>query len=277
TGAVLPAGLPAEGQGRVSNLPPAPTGTDGLNGTRAGAADGTAPAPRSEASNERGPRHIGAFVVGAAGVLVVVGATGYVLLRRGRRRHAEEQRAALRRLRAVAEEDLKAFAAELDRLDFRAAQPGVDDAMRADHERALDAYDKAGQDLAGARRPGDIRLVTQSIEDGRFSLTQLDARRAGRPLPERRPPCFFDPRHGPSARDARWTPPGRDGTGRLVPVCAQDAALLEGGGEPVVRVVDAGAGERRPYYAAGPAYAPWVEGYWGPSGPFRAPRRQGGP
>ncbi|MFF4119493.1 hypothetical protein [Streptomyces sp. NPDC001714] len=197
----------------------------------------------------------------ALGAVVVAGGAGaYALVRRNRRRHEEEQRAALDRLRVVVDEDITAFGEELDRLDFHPAEPRADDAMRADYERALNAYDQAKSAMADARRPEDVRAVTQALEDGRFSLAQLAARREGRPLPERRPPCFFDPRHGPSVTDATWTPAG--GAPREVPVCAADAARLADGRDPAVREVDTDHG-RRPYWDAGPAYGPWAGGYFG--------------
>ncbi|MEU6587975.1 hypothetical protein ABZ923_01845 [Streptomyces sp. NPDC046881] len=193
-------------------------------------------------------------------VLVAAGAGAYALVRRTRKRREQEQRAALERLRVVVDEDITAFGEELDRLDFRPSEPGADDAMRADYERALDAYETAKQRMGAARRPEDVRLVTEALEDGRFSLAQLAARREHRPLPERRPPCFFDPRHGPSVSDATWTPPG--GAPRQVPVCAADATRLADGRDPVIREVDTDYG-RRPYWDAGPAYGPWAGGYFG--------------
>lgn len=193
--------------------------------------------------------------------MLVAGSAGaYVLVRRGRRRRAEEQRAALERLSVVVDEDITAFGEELDRLDFHPAEAGADDAMRADYERALDAYEQAKSLMGAAAKPEDVRAVTQALEDGRFSLAQLAARREGRPLPERRPPCFFDPRHGPSVADATWTPPA--GAPREVPVCAADATRLADGRDPVVREVDTDQG-RRPYWDAGPAYGPWAGGYFG--------------
>ncbi|MFD8573504.1 hypothetical protein [Streptomyces sp. NPDC059639] len=200
-------------------------------------------------------------LAGLGGVLVVGGAGAYALVRRNRRRREAERRAALDKLRVVVDEDITAFGEELDRLDFHPAEAGADDSMRADYERALDAYEKAKQYMAAAERPEDVRGVTEAIEDGRFSLALLAARREGRPLPERRAPCFFDPRHGPSAEDAEWAPPG--GAPRQVPVCAADAVRLREGEDPMVRTVDTGAGERRPYYDAGPAYGPWAGGYFG--------------
>ncbi|MEU3410794.1 hypothetical protein ABZ760_05890 [Streptomyces sp. NPDC006658] len=202
----------------------------------------------------------GTALIATAAVLVVAGAGAYTLVRRNRRRREDEQRAALDRLRVVVDEDITAFGEELDRLDFQPAAPDADDAMRADYEHALDAYDTAKQRMAMAERPEDVRGVTEALENGRFSLATLAARREGRPLPERRPPCFFDPRHGPSTTDATWTPPG--GAARQVPVCAADATRLADGRDPVIREVDTDYG-RRPYWDAGPAYGPWAGGYFG--------------
>ncbi|MFI1507245.1 hypothetical protein [Streptomyces sp. NPDC020597] len=216
-------------------------------------------APASWGSRDGGGVSQAALIT--AGVVLAAGGAGaYTLVRRNRRRRAAEQRAALDRLRVVVDEDITAFGEELDRLDFHPAEPGADDAMRADYERSLDAYEQAKSAMAAAARPEDVRGVTQALEDGRFSLALLAARREGRPLPERRPPCFFDPRHGPSVGDATWTPPG--GAAREVPVCAADATRLADGRDPVIREVDSDYG-RRPYWEAGPAYGPWAGGYFG--------------
>lgn len=206
----------------------------------------------------------GSFPTGAlitAGAVVAAGGAGaYAIARRNRRRREEEQRESLERLRVVVDEDITAFGEELDRLDFHPGEPGADDPMRADYERSLDAYEKAKTFMADARRPEDVCGVTQALEDGRFSLALLAARREGRPLPERRPPCFFDPRHGPSVADVTWTPQG--GATREVPVCAADRARLSDGRDPMIREVDTEYG-RRPYWDAGPAYGPWAGGYFG--------------
>lgn len=200
----------------------------------------------------------GLIVAGA--VLVASGVGAYTLVRRGRSRREAEQRAALEKLRVVVDEDITAYGEELDRLDFHPAEAGADDAMRADYERALDSYEQAKQYMAEARRPEDVKAVTETLEDGRFSLARLAARREGRPLPERRPPCFFDPRHGPSVADATWTPPG--GAPRPVPVCAADQVRLAEGRDPQIREVETDGG-RRPYWDAGPVYGPWAGGYFG--------------
>ncbi|MFF2331065.1 MULTISPECIES: hypothetical protein [unclassified Streptomyces] len=202
---------------------------------------------------------VGLVTVGA--ILVLGGGTAYAILRRNRRRKEAEERAALDRLRVVVDEDITAYGETLDRLDFHPAEPGADDAMRADYERALDSYERAKSRMSGARHPSDVRGVTQALEDGRFSLAVLEARRRGDEPPVRRPPCFFDPRHGPSVADVRWSPSG--GTAREVPVCAADEIRLREGEEPLSRTVDAGGGRRRPYWEAGPAYGPWAGGYFG--------------
>ncbi|MFE9648780.1 hypothetical protein ACFYO0_32615 [Streptomyces sp. NPDC006365] len=199
-------------------------------------------------------------LIGAGAVLAAGGAGAYTLVRRNRRMKEEERQAALEKLRVVVDEDITAFGEELDRLDFHPAEKGADDAMRADYERALDAYEQAKSFMAAAQRPEEVRAVTQALEDGRFSLAVLAARREGRPPPARRAPCFFDPRHGPSVADTTWTPDG--GTPREVPVCAADRTRLADGLDPAAREVDTDTG-RRPYWEAGPAYGPWAGGYFG--------------
>ncbi|NKY16569.1 hypothetical protein [Streptomyces somaliensis] len=195
------------------------------------------------------------------GVLLAVMAAGVSLVTvRGRNRKRAEERESLEKLRVVVDEDITAYGEELDRLDFHPADPAADDAMRRDYERALDAYDRAKQLMAGARHPHDVRGVTEALADGRHALAVLAARREGRPLPERRAPCFFDPRHGPSVADVPWAPHG--GTPRDVPVCAADEARVRAGQDPAARQVATEWGPR-PYWEAGPVYGPWAGGYYG--------------
>jgi hypothetical protein len=85
------------------------------------------------------------------------------------------------------------------------------------------------------------------------------ARVAGEPLPTRRPPCFFDPRHGLSTADVDYAPAG--GAPRSVPACALDAERVRVGADPDVRTVMAGS-RRVPYWQGGPAYAPYAAGYF---------------
>ncbi|MGW4229199.1 hypothetical protein ACWEF9_07905 [Streptomyces sp. NPDC004980] len=225
-------------------------------------ARGSAPASWSGDGAEDGAGGTAATGLIALGAVAVAGGAGaYAIVRRTRKRKEEEERASLEKLRVVVDEDITAYGETLDRLDFHPGEAGADDEMRADYERALDSYEDAKSRMGNARHPSDVRGVTKALEDGRFSLAVLEARRKGRELPARRPPCFFDPRHGPSVADALWTPSG--GAAREVPVCGADEVRLREGEEPMGRTVDVGDGRRRPYWEAGPAYGPWAGGYFG--------------
>ncbi|MFG2910696.1 hypothetical protein ACGF13_37320 [Kitasatospora sp. NPDC048286] len=193
-------------------------------------------------------------------VLVALAGTGvFLLFRRAKKRKEEQARAELEQLRRVVDEDITAFGEELDRLDFSPAAADADDAQRTDYTHALDSYEKSKRLMDEAKKPEDVKEVTEAIEDGRFSLATLAARREKRPLPERRPPCFMDPRHGPSVKDVDWAPAG--GSARAVPVCQADADRVAAGLDPAIRTVDTDQGPQ-PYWNAGPAYAPYAGGYY---------------
>ena len=136
----------------------------------------------------------------------------------------------------------------------------LDEAARQDYQRALDSYESAKDSMTRVTRSEEIRHVTEALEDGRYAVACVRARVAGHPLPVRRPPCFFNPAHGPSTTDIEWAPPG--GQQRQIPVCAADADRVSQGAEPDVRTVPQGAG-RVPYWQGGPAYSPWAGGYFG--------------
>lgn len=177
-------------------------------------AKGTAPASwDGDGNGSSAARSTGTGLLVLAGVAVAGAAGAYAVMRRNRRRARAEESAALDKLRTVVDEDITAYGETLERLDFHPGEPGADEAMRADYEHALDSYESAKSSMEKAERPADVRPVTQALEDGRYSLAVLEARRTGSALPDRRPPCFFDPRHGPSVADMRWRPaappPGR--------------------------------------------------------------------
>ncbi|MFD7815696.1 hypothetical protein ACFV6E_22595, partial [Streptomyces sp. NPDC059785] len=125
---------------------------------------------------------------------------------------------------AEIEAEITAFGESLDVHPFHSGQPGVTDEMRAELERALDAYDQAKWDADGDRTRADIPAVLRSLDEGRHALACLDALIAGRPLPERMPLCFFDARHGRAVRQISWAPAG--GVTRNIAVCAADAVRL---------------------------------------------------
>ncbi len=201
-------------------------------------------------------------------LLVVLGALGvttWVAGQRRRQRLAERRRAELQPVTTLAFEDITALGVELQELDQDLAGAPLDTGARADYQRALDDYEAAK--LAGDRitAPEDIKHVTEILEDGRYAMACVRARVAGEPLPARRPPCFFDPRHGLSVAEVPYTPAG--GAGRDVPACALDAERVRAGAEPDIRKVMVGA-QRVPYWQGGRAYQPYAAGYFGTFGPM---------
>ncbi|WP_420174669.1 hypothetical protein [Luteococcus sp. OSA5] len=198
-------------------------------------------------------------------MLLMVVLTVAALFQSSRQRKALEAQqtaeleAALTTSRRAAEEDVTKFGEELQRLDSQVAGHPLDHAMRQDYERALDAYDDAKKSLDAVTQPDEIRHVTEILEDGRYAIACVNARVAGDPLPQKRPPCFFNPAHGPSSQNVSWTPPG--GAPRDIPACPADAERVLAGADPYIRTVQVGA-QRVPYWQGGPAYAPWAQGYY---------------
>ncbi len=199
-------------------------------------------------------------------VVLVVGA-GLVAwtVQSQKRRDQARSRAELEPVKKLAYEDITALGEALQELDTDLAGSELDAGARADYQRALDTYESAKQAAGAMHRPDDIKHVTQILEDGRYAMACVRARVAGEPLPQRRPPCFFDPRHGPSVVDVPYTPHG--GSLREVPACALDAERVRAGAEPDTRTVMVGA-QRVPYWQGGPAYQPYARGYFGAFGPM---------
>lgn len=176
-----------------------------------------------------------------------------------------ERRTQLKLSTHETDQDITTFGEELQRLDIEVADKALNEATRQDYQRALDAYEDAKLSLRAVKKPEDIRHVTEILEDGRYAIATVQARLAGHPLPQRRPPCFFNPAHGPSVQNVDWAPVG--GAARSVPACAADAERVLAGADPSIRTVLDGP-RRVPYWQAGPAYAPWAQGYytsWGGS------------
>ncbi|HEX2315313.1 MAG TPA: hypothetical protein VHJ17_16330 [Thermomonospora sp.] len=190
-------------------------------------------------------------------LVVVAGLAGVFLVSRNRRRRREAQQMA--DLKEGVEEDVTRLGEDIMALDLDVTDPALAPEAREDYTRALNSYDAAKGAVEGARVPEDMRNVTAALEDGRYYMTAVRARLAGEPVPERRPPCFFNPQHGPSVQDVPWAPPG--GAPREVPACAADAQRVLHGDTPDARMVPVGGG-RRPYWDAGPAYAPYAGGYY---------------
>jgi hypothetical protein len=190
--------------------------------------------------------------------LLVLGGGGFLAWRAVRNRRRAQ--AELAEVKAAAHDDLIALADDVQKLEVPVES---NPAAKREYEAALADYDTATHAYDRATRAKELEAVATALEDGRYHMAVAEALLEGREPPERRPPCFFDPRHGPSARDVEWAPPG--GTPRPVPACAADAQAVERGLEPASREVVAG-GRRVPYWNAPPYFGPWAGGYFMPFG-----------
>ncbi|MEP6955060.1 MAG: hypothetical protein ABI950_13455, partial [Solirubrobacteraceae bacterium] len=178
-----------------------------------------------------------------------------------------EEAAQADELRRIANDDIVALGDDVRAIDLDIEMPDADPKARDDLGVALDRYDRAQLALKSARRPEDFAPVSEALEEGRWAMESAKARLAGRTPPDRRPPCFFDPRHGPSTRDVEWSPDGYQA--REVPACEADAVRIESGDEPMTREVELG-GRRMPYYAGPGWMGPYSGGYYGGFGGFGA-------
>ena len=141
--------------------------------------------------------------------------------------------------RQALDSDITTFGDELRDLDLDVVGRELSTDATDDYTRALDAYDGAKNQLARAQMSSDVKRITQILDDGRYAIASVKARVNGQPLPERRPPCFFDPAHGPSVENVQWAPPG--GSARSVPACAADLSRINTGNDPSIRLVPMGA------------------------------------
>jgi hypothetical protein len=182
------------------------------------------------------------------------------LVKANQRKALERKQAELEPVRKLAFEDVTALGEELQQLDFDMAGRELEPGENADYQRALDAYESAKTAADSINEPEQVKHVTEILEDGRYAMACVRARVDGQPLPTRRPPCFFDPRHGLSVEDVAYAPPG--GAQRDVPACALDAERVKAGAEPDIRKVMVGS-QRVPYWQGGRAYQPYAAGYFG--------------
>jgi hypothetical protein len=207
----------------------------------------------------RTPGSGGGGGIGAALLLPLVALmAGAFLLSRRRRRRAED--AELAELKENVRDDLVALGDDIRALDLDVEMPGADPLAKEDYARAVVGLDRADTRWERARHPDDFEPVGAALEEGRYAMASAKARMEGRTPPERTPPCFFDPRHGPSSREVDWAPYG--GAPRMVPACEADAQHVERGEDPEAREVMVG-GRRMPYWQAGPMYAPFAGGFFG--------------
>lgn len=193
-------------------------------------------------------------------IALVAGGGGFLTKRwSDRRAIRRREQHELEGVRRLADEDVTYLGEQLQRLDREVQGRELDEATRVDYQTALDSYESAQRAVPHLRRADEVSTITDTLSSGRYALACVQARVAGRSLPELRVPCFFNPQHGPSTANVMWTPPGR-GT-RSVPACAQDAARVAEHEEPEVRTVKIGS-RTVPYWLAGSAYLPYSQGYF---------------
>jgi hypothetical protein len=198
-------------------------------------------------------------------VLVAAVAGFFVVRRRNKALAAERAARELEPVKKLAFEDVTALGVDLQDLDLELAGRRLDEGANADYQRALDSYEAAKTSADAIARAEQVQDVTKILDDGRYAIACVRARVAGEALPQRRPPCFFDPRHGLSVDDVPYAPAG--GAERQVPACALDAERVRAGAEPDIRQVMVGT-QRMPYWQGGRAYRPYAAGYFGAFGPL---------
>jgi hypothetical protein len=194
-------------------------------------------------------------LLAALGVFASIAAR-HLGARRGIRRGQEAAE-----VRALAEEDYQALERDLRDLDVDLR------AVEAEHPRAVNQYtrayeqlERASEALERATTAEDVAPVSSALESGRFAMDAARAMFEGHEPPRRRPPCFFDTRHGTSVDDVGWEPP--TGPPRPVPACAACMRSVATGIQPPPRRVRAG-GRRVPFYEAPPHFESWFGGYFG--------------
>jgi hypothetical protein len=226
------------------------------SGGNTGTGSGTGTGPGIDSGTGTSSSGASGFVILGILLVALFAAAGLGFWAYRKNKVVQAQRLAL--VGATVGEDVTDLGNKLEGIDLHDPKLGADG--EADLSRALDSYSSARTMLDNMKSSAEAGQATQALEDGRFYLACVDARLGGVPLPERRPPCFFDPRHGPSVKDENWAPPG--GAARPVPVCAACATTLASGYQPETRQVLTAGGQTVPYYQGGPAYASYGRGYF---------------
>jgi hypothetical protein len=163
--------------------------------------------------------------------------------------------------RAVSQQDVEALRADLRNLavDFQADELDNPAAVNQ-YTKAHEFHERAEQAFEQARSPNDLAQVSSALESGRFAMAAARAMFERRRPPRRRPPCFFDTRHGPSVNDVGWEP--ASGPPRPVPACEACMRQIANGVQPQPRRVRTGL-RRVPFYDAPPHFESWFGGYFG--------------
>jgi uncharacterized membrane protein YgcG len=193
-----------------------------------------------------------AYVLVIVGVIAALAVLGFLLIVRPIRRRRQTE---LDEAKSAAQDDLIALSSRITDQDADISIRNSQESA-AEQGAALTAYERGTAALDAARRVGDMGAVSRAIAEGQYHLACAEALASGRPKPDPRPSCFFDPRHGMSVSDVYWSP-ADGGPARTVPACSACAHKLERGIEPEMRKVEVN-GTPVNYVNAG--FAP---SYWG--------------
>ncbi|QIX25472.1 hypothetical protein ncot_01870 [Nocardioides sp. JQ2195] len=123
----------------------------------------------------------------------------------------------------------------------------------------LDLVEQARHRIDSLRTGADATEVTSRLADARYQLTVIDALRAGQPVPDRTPPCFYDPRHGPSTTSVDYRPEA--GSTRKVHACQACADMVAAEQDPPIRMIEK-SGRLRFYWEVDTASKAYLDGYW---------------
>ena len=220
----------------------------------------TAPARPPPGQEDGGGDTVLLVLLALAGVVALAVLLALTLENRSERRTVRSG-SQFAEARAVSQEDLEALGADLRNLavDFQADELENPAAVNQ-YTRAHEFMERAEQAFEQARSPNDLAQVSSALESGRFSMAAARAMFERHSPPRRRPPCFFDTRHGPSVNDVGWEP--ASGPPRPVPACAACMRQIANGVQPQPRRVRTGL-RRVPFYDAPPHFESWFGGYFG--------------
>ncbi|KRF20948.1 hypothetical protein ASG90_00565 [Nocardioides sp. Soil797] len=125
--------------------------------------------------------------------------------------------------------------------------------------KVLDLVEQARHRIDALKSGADATEITTRLADARYQLTVIDALRAGQPVPDRTPPCFYDPRHGPSTSSVQYRP--EKGSTREVHACEACADMVAAEQDPPIRMIEQ-SGRLRFYWEADTASKAYLDGYW---------------
>jgi len=171
----------------------------------------------------------------------------------------EQRQRSLDAIKASLQADVSALEDDLWPLGRDLADAEYDGDARREYERAV-AINDAVRRSVGQLWSADLAdAPTRALGEARYAMACARSRLAGLPIPERRLPCFFNPRHGPSVADVRWH--DAPGEPQDVPACAAHAPRIGAAEERDSLYVWTGS-TRVPYWQATVAFYAYAAGYF---------------